>query len=186
MRDIDNLDRGGLRMPEEPKLKYQWRPTGKKPDMYSGFDGPREIAFVHKYHLGWWNWYMCWNHAKNSNRWQRPNGQADSAREAALAAESCYDSILSCTWPGMDPEDLQCMLDHERWREGYKKLWREAMAEQGYVWTEGGYRLVDEIPKVDATRPRTSGTIQVATGKAKSYDFLGTILQLERSRSSLH
>jgi hypothetical protein len=27
-------------------------------DMYCGHDGAREIAPIHKYHLGRWNWHM--------------------------------------------------------------------------------------------------------------------------------
>jgi hypothetical protein len=58
---------------------------------------------------------MCWHWAKNASRWKRPNGQADSARAAALEVEACYEAVLRCEWPGMVPEDLQSMLDNEEW-----------------------------------------------------------------------
>lgn len=74
-------------MSDLPKPKYQWRGKRDQPNEFSAFDGARQIAWIHKYHLGWWNWYMCWNHAKNANRWTPPSGQAGSAREAAIEAE---------------------------------------------------------------------------------------------------
>ncbi|WP_234835780.1 hypothetical protein [Sinorhizobium meliloti] len=119
-------------MSDLPKPKYRWRQTWRDaPKHFSGYDGGRHIASIHWYHMGWWNWFMCWNQAKNSNRWKRPNGQAETAREAALEAEKCYEAVLGCKWPGMAPDDLQSMLDKEEWQKGYKKLWEDALAEKG-------------------------------------------------------
>ncbi|WP_428843155.1 DUF892 family protein [Sinorhizobium terangae] len=68
------------------------------PKHFSGYDGSRHIAhplvphgmvgLVHDLELG-----------KNANTWMPPNGQADSARAAALEAEACYDAVLRCEWP---------------------------------------------------------------------------------------
>ncbi|RVO50813.1 hypothetical protein CN090_13105 [Sinorhizobium meliloti] len=103
-------------MSDLPKPKYKWRQTwADHPKHFTGFDGDRKFAHIHWYHMGWWNWFMCWHWAKNASRWKRPNGQADTARSAALEVEACYEAVLRCEWPGMAPEDLQCMLDNEEW-----------------------------------------------------------------------
>ncbi|WP_322886087.1 hypothetical protein U8C32_33555 (plasmid) [Sinorhizobium medicae] len=102
-------------MSDLPKPKYKWRQTWPNhPKHFCGDDGSRHIASIYWNHMGWWNWFM-WNWAKNASRWKRPNGQAGSAREAALEAEKCYEAILRCEWPGIAPEDLQCMLGYEEW-----------------------------------------------------------------------
>lgn len=87
-------------MSDLPKPKYKWRQTW--PDHrkhFTGFDGERKFAHIHWYHMGWWNWFMCWHWAKNASKWKRPSGQAASARAAALDVEECYESVLRCEWP---------------------------------------------------------------------------------------
>ncbi|MBB4184810.1 hypothetical protein GGE07_001436 [Sinorhizobium terangae] len=85
-------------MSEEPKPKYQWRHGQTSRNTFPGATAA-DISHIRWYHMGWWNWYMTWNWAKNANTWMPPNGQADSARAAALEAKACYDAVLRCEWP---------------------------------------------------------------------------------------
>jgi hypothetical protein len=97
-------------MADLPRPKYKWIDRTEVTPIYQGYDlaNRRQIGRVSAHHSGWhWNWYMSFAH------WISPwdglgtfSGTADSARAAALAAEQCYDDVLSLKHFGMTSEIL--------------------------------------------------------------------------------
>ncbi len=110
-------------MTDEYRPKYRWRKTWcDQEDDFSGFDGPNVFSRFHIHHMGYWGWSVFPYFVQGMASLAATDGTAPTARDAARDAESCYDSILAGTWPGMKPHDIEraakvAARRNERWRD---------------------------------------------------------------------
>lgn len=104
-------------MPDIPSPKYQWRRSWPEVEhIFAGFDGERRIARIERHHSRqFWIWYMNFNQGlPDRRRLAALCGTEPTAREAACAVEACYEAVLAGTWHGMQPGDVERLLEHER------------------------------------------------------------------------
>lgn len=72
----------------EPRPKYLWQKTWPDAENdFTGWDGKERFARIYSHTEDMWVWFF------NHHEYHGHRGSADSAREAALAAEDWWDLV---------------------------------------------------------------------------------------------
>jgi hypothetical protein len=102
---------------DELKPRYSWRKTWPdKEDHFIAFDGDTKFALMHIHHMGVWMWNIYLPPFLTDLTNVAPlRGNEPTARQAACAAEACYEEVLAGTWLGMVAKDIEAA---RLWREG--------------------------------------------------------------------
>lgn len=100
-----------------PRPRYQWRADAHAHHIFEGYDGERQIGRIALHHNGWWDWNLTFRHGLRSTA-AHVYGNEDTARLAAKACEDCYDAVMGASWPGVSHEDVERLLENERYQRG--------------------------------------------------------------------
>lgn len=88
-------------------LRYRWeRDTGIDAHMkkWVGFDGDRQIGFIHESHMGGFQWYQTWPAEAFGPSLPATGGIEANANLACVAVERTYDIILDGKRPGLSEQ----------------------------------------------------------------------------------
>ncbi len=96
-----------------PRPRYHWQKDRYSETVFAGYDGRRQMGRIERHHLGYWFWFMTFNHALGLQA-TAVRGTADSPRNAARACEDCYDAVMAGKWPGITASMIERMLEDER------------------------------------------------------------------------
>lgn len=104
-----------------PRPRYRWIKDEHISPLFSGWDGERQFGRLIQpaNRPSLWDWNLtCLTGVKDIGRLAGWSGSEDSARRAAKACEDAYDAAMAGKLFGMTPEDVEGILEHERFMKG--------------------------------------------------------------------